>query len=261
MSYINTLSSVQKNNIQNIINEAVLSGITNSNSIAGILAIVSKESNFVPKSENLNYSAKRLQEVFKLSLNRANELANKPEAIGNAIYGGRYGNAANEGFRYRGRGFNQLTFKGNYKKYGTLIGEDISSRPDTVNDVETASKVLMSYNKQQMERLRKSGKLAEYNATNINDFKSPFDATLGFYHITAGAGKSVAYIKGLVTSDKLGGMKKAQARVGELKNYVEEYLKKNPNIKRKGKIKFGFVAIGLFLTIAGFIIYKYKKHL
>ena len=37
-----------------------------------------------------------------------------------------------EGFKFRGRGFIQLTGKDNYKKFGDFIKEDIVSNPDLV---------------------------------------------------------------------------------------------------------------------------------
>jgi putative chitinase len=249
MSYLNTLSNEQKNNIAILVEEAKKAGITNPNSIAGMLAIVSKESAFTPQSENLNYSAQRLQEVFGLSSSRANELAGKPESIANAIYGGKYGNASNEGYKYRGRGFNQLTFKGNYKKYGDIIGEDIVSNPDKVNDVKTAAKVLIAYNKDRMEALRKSGKLKEYNANDINDFKNTQDATLAFYHVTSGVGNSVAKIKALAKNDTLGGMKKALSRVNDLLASVGTYVKKNP---------LKTVALTALVVVATWALIKYS---
>jgi len=249
MSYLNTLSNKQKNNIAILVEEAKKAGITNPNSIAGMLAIVSKESAFEPKSENLNYSASRLQTVFGLSSARANELAGKPEAIANAVYGGKNGNAANEGWKYRGRGFNQLTFKGNYKKYADIIGEDIVSNPDKVNEVQTAAKVLMAYNKDRMEALRKSGKLAEYNAKDINDFKNTKDATLAFYHVTAGVGNSVAKIKAMLQNDPLGGMTKAQNRVNDLLAAIGTYVKKNP---------LKVVALTALVVVATWALIKYS---
>lgn len=249
MSYLDSLSNEQKKNIATIVDEAKKAGITNPYSIAGMLAIVSKESSFVPKSENLNYSAQRLQEVFKIPASRANEIAGNPEATANAMYGGRYGNAANEGYKYRGRGFNQLTFKGNYKKYGDLIGEDLVANPDKVNNVETAAKVLLAYNKTQMEALAKSGKLAEYNAKDINDFKNTKDATLAYYHITAGVGKSVAQIKNLATNDSLGGMKRALNRVNDLLLSVGTYVKKKP---------FKVIFLTSILVIASYALIKYS---
>jgi hypothetical protein len=119
----------------------------------------------------------------------------------------------------------------------------------------------MSYNKEQMEALRKSGKLAEYNAKDINDFKNPKDATLGFYHVTAGVGKSVDRIKALLTNDSLGGMKKAQSRATDLYNYVESFLKKKPNLKSKKGISIGYITLGMFLTLATAVIYKYRGYL
>jgi len=253
MSYIDTLNSKQKANIAIIKDEAIKAGITNPYAIAGMLAIVSKESAFVPKSENLNYSANRLQEVYKLSQKRAKELAGNPQAIGNAIYGGRFGNGDNEGYKFRGRGFNQLTFKDNYIIYGKLANVDIVSNPDTLNtNPLIAAKVLIAYNKKQIDLLKSKGKLKEYNATNINDFRNEKDATLAFYHITAGVGKSVAYVKGLLNKDSLGGMTKAIARVSDLYNYTVEIVKKKP---------FPTILITVLLMVSVYSLVKFSKNL
>jgi putative chitinase len=250
MSYVDTLSAEQKRNMALIKDEAVKGGITNPYSIAAILSIVSKESKFIPQSENLNYSAKRLQEVFNLPSSRANELAGKPKEIGDAIYGGRYGNAKNEGYKYRGRGFNQLTFKGNYADFGKRINEDIVANPDKVNDPKTAAKVLIEFNKQGINSLKNSGKLSAYNSTGINDFKNAEDATLAFYHVTAGTGNSVAYVKGLKTQDKLGGMTNALKRVSDLYTYVTTTIgttvKNNPG---KTGLILGLLGIAIYVLI------------
>jgi len=244
MSYTDSLTQEQKKNIAIIKDEAVKSGITNPCAIAGMLAIVSKESSFVPKSENLNYSASRLQQVFGLSSARANEIANKPELIGNAVYGSKSGNSSTEGYKYRGRGFNQLTFKGNYDAYGKLIGENLVANPDKVNDPKTAAKVLIAFNKKGIDSLKSLGKLASYNATNINDFKNLEDATLAFYHVTAGTGKSVDYVKGLKNKDSLGGMTKALARVQDLYSYVKDTVVKNP---KKTGIVLGILGVAIYV--------------
>lgn len=254
MSYVDTLSAEQKRNMALIRDEAVKGGITNPYSIAAILSIVSKESKFIPQSENLNYSAKRLQEVFDLSASRANQLAGKPKEIGDAIYGGRYGNSKDEGYKYRGRGFNQLTFKENYSDFGKRIKEDLVSNPDKVNDPKTAAKVLIEFNKQGINSLKNSGKLSAYNSTGVNDFKNAEDATLAFYHVTAGTGNSVAYVKGLKAQDKLGGMTKALKRVGDLYTYVKTTI--STTVKKKPG-KTGLI-IGLF-GIAIYVLIKTVK--
>lgn len=258
MSYVDSLSSTQKKNIDAIINSAKNGGITNPISIAGMLAIVSKESNFQPQDENLNYSASRLQEVFGISSSKANQIAHNPEAIGNAIYGGKFGNASNEGYKYRGRGFNGLTFKNNYKKYGKLIDEDIVSNPSKVNEVEIASKVLIEYNKNRFEDLKKLGKLQFYgNAQDINDLSDTKNSVMAFYHVTAGNGNSVEKIKNLAKNDRLGGMTKALSRVDDLL----EYVKKTEGTSGSDKQGISFLGLILGLAIgsgAFFLINKNK---
>jgi len=46
---------------------------------------------------------------------------------------------------YRGRGFNQITFKNNYKKYGEKIGEDLVTTPDRLNDPVVATKAVLAF--------------------------------------------------------------------------------------------------------------------
>lgn len=235
MDYLSTLSAQQKLNAAYLVKEATNAGITNPYAIAAILAIVSKETELKPRSENLSYSAKRISQVFPSLSSRASALANNPEALGNAAYGGKYGNGANEGYKYRGRGYNQLTFKGNYQKFGNLIGVDIVSNPDLVNNPDVAAKVAIAFFKDGINSLKNNGKLSSYNATNINDFKNLTDSTLAFYHVNAGTGKDVSYVKGLQQSDSLGGFTKAKQRVESIYNGLKslasesiDFLKKKP---------------------------------
>lgn len=132
-------------------------GITDPKAVANIMAQVQAESNFKPQNENLNYSGKKLFELYgagnkggnKVRFNtlaEAEALAAKgPEAVGNMIYGGRMGNAGDEGFKYRGRGLIQLTGKDNYKKFGDMIGVDLVKNPDLANDPQIASQIAAAY--------------------------------------------------------------------------------------------------------------------
>jgi putative chitinase len=88
-------------------------------------------------TENLNYSADGLKKIFpKYFPGNLNEsYARKPEAIASRVYASRMGNgneATKEGFKFRGRGFIQLTGKENYASFDKFVEDDILANPDLV---------------------------------------------------------------------------------------------------------------------------------
>ena len=113
-------------------------GITTNLRLAHFLAQCGHESGgFKTVTENLNYSADGLVKIFGKYFNSttAAGYARNPEKIASKVYGNRMGNgseASKEGFKFRGRGYIQLTGKENYTKFGKFIGEDIASNPDLV---------------------------------------------------------------------------------------------------------------------------------
>ena len=112
--------------------------ITNNLRLAHFLAQCAHESgSFKFVSENLNYSADGLKKTFGKYFpgTLAESYAKQPEKIASRVYGGRMGNgdeSTKEGFKFRGRGYIQLTGKGNYTKFTQFIGEDCVSNPDLV---------------------------------------------------------------------------------------------------------------------------------
>lgn len=106
--------------------------------LAHFLAQCGHESGgFKAVSENLNYSAKGLLGTFPKYFNSATaaQYERKPEMIASRVYGGRMGNgdeSTKEGFKFRGRGYIQLTGKSNYTNFAKFIGEDTVSNPDLV---------------------------------------------------------------------------------------------------------------------------------
>lgn len=106
--------------------------------LAHFLAQCAHESgNFRAVSENLNYSSDGLKKIFGKYFpgDLANSYARNPEKIASRVYGGRMGNgdeSTKEGWKFRGRGYIQLTGKSNYTKFGNSIGVDIASNPDVV---------------------------------------------------------------------------------------------------------------------------------
>ena len=94
--------------------------------------------------ENLNYSAQRLTAIFEEyfpTIEEAEAYARQPEKIGNFVYGNRMGNgppSSGDGFKFRGRGFIQLTGKENYTRCGKALGKDLISNPDYLTTIEGA---------------------------------------------------------------------------------------------------------------------------
>jgi putative chitinase len=112
--------------------------ITNNLRLAHFLAQCGHESgNFKAVSENLNYSADGLKKIFgKYFPGNLNEsYARQPEKIASRVYASRMGNgdeSSKEGFKFRGRGYIQLTGKANYTNFTKFIGEDCVANPDLV---------------------------------------------------------------------------------------------------------------------------------
>ena len=118
---------------------AVKFNITNPLRLAHFLAQCGHESGgWRATSENLNYSSKGLMGIFKKyfpTLALAEQYARKPIAIASRVYGSRMGNGpepTQEGYKFRGRGYIQLTGKDNYSAFDKFVSEDILANPDLV---------------------------------------------------------------------------------------------------------------------------------
>lgn len=114
-------------------------GITTPLRLAHFLAQCGHESGgFKAVSENLNYGASGLKGIFKKyfptdALAKAYE--RKPEKIANKVYASRMGNgaeASGDGYKFRGRGYIQLTGKDNYAAFDKTVEDDILANPDLV---------------------------------------------------------------------------------------------------------------------------------
>lgn len=106
---------------------------------AAFLAQCAHESgSFTATVENLNYSKEALVKVWPkhfASVAFATAYHRQPEKIANRAYRDRMGNgdeASGDGWRYRGRGFIQLTGKNNYAAYGKAIGVDTVKQPELI---------------------------------------------------------------------------------------------------------------------------------
>lgn len=128
-------------------------GITKASHQAAFIAQIGHESGgFTRLTESFNYSVAALQAVFDHRLNaeqcarlgrQRNEatvpLARQQE-IANLVYGNRYGNGPAEGWRYRGRGLKQITFRDNYRQCGAALKIDLVANPDLLLKDEHAAR-------------------------------------------------------------------------------------------------------------------------
>ncbi len=111
--------------------------ITTPLRLAHFLAQCGHESaGFKAVSENLNYSADGLKKIFgKYFPGDATAYSRNPEKIASKVYANRMGNGdekSKDGWKFRGRGYIQLTGKSNYQGFTKFIGEDCVANPDLV---------------------------------------------------------------------------------------------------------------------------------
>jgi putative chitinase len=113
-------------------------GVNTPMRLAHFLSQTGHESGgFRVTTENLNYSAKGLCGIFKkyFTPESAAEYQRKPEKIANIVYTNRMGNgnqASGEGYKFRGRGFLQVTGKNNYEALSKDMSVDFINNPDLV---------------------------------------------------------------------------------------------------------------------------------
>jgi putative chitinase len=139
-------------------------GINTPLRLAHFLAQCGHESGgFRATQENLNYSAKGLNGIFRKYFPTeasAAAYARQPAKIASKVYGNRMGNgpeSTGEGYKFRGRGYIQLTGKENYTAFGKAIGEDIISNPDVVASKYALLSAAWFFSKNGLHRMADEG--------------------------------------------------------------------------------------------------------
>ncbi len=132
--------------------------------LAHFLAQCGHESGgFKATQENLNYSAKGLMGIFKKYFPTqalAEQYQRNPQKIASKVYGGRMGNgpeSTQEGYKFRGRGYIQLTGKENYTAFGKAINEDMVSNPDKVASSYALLSAAWFFNKNGLHKMADGG--------------------------------------------------------------------------------------------------------
>ena len=124
------VSGDKAKNFQVVVNSMKKHGITNQYTQKAILATISKECGFIPKSEKgygdtansiieekFADKIKIYEDKNKVKVDIESIKKNDKEFF-DMLYGGKRDNdSPGDGYKYRGRGFNQITYKRGYKKY------------------------------------------------------------------------------------------------------------------------------------------------
>ena len=119
--------------------------------------------NFKIVEENLNYSSKGLSTVFKrffINESEINLYAKNSQNISNKVYGNRMGNGnelSGDGWKYRGRGYIQLTGKDNYKLLDQFVPENLIDNPDLVATKYPLMSAAWFFNKNGLHKLADKG--------------------------------------------------------------------------------------------------------
>ena len=127
-------------------------GINTRERVCHFLATIAVESaELTAVEENLNYSADGLLKTFPKYFRSsavARSYERHPQQIANRVYANRYGNgneASGDGWRYRGRGLIQYTFRDNYKEYAKWCGYDVERQPELLAQPKGATRSACHY--------------------------------------------------------------------------------------------------------------------
>lgn len=146
-----SLSQGQVDNLEILIDEGAKRGLP-LHHLAYALATAYHEvgSAMKPVSENLYYStAARIRAVWPTrfaTVAAAQPYAKNPERLANKVYANRMGNgpeASGDGWRYRGRGYVQLTGQINYERASNVVGVDLVKNPDRALEPRLAAVLML----------------------------------------------------------------------------------------------------------------------
>lgn len=204
------VSSSDKKMAEIVLEKLKKYGIVNPIVQKAILSVVGKESKFNPQISEVSYSKtlnSRIRKIFgnrvkDLSDSELNSLKKDQVKFWDRVYGEtdptgasqKMGNTEpGDGYKYRGRGFNGITFKSNYRKYTNLLRKngvnvDLVQNPELLTDPEIAAEVNALYF---VEQLSSPESRKKYGNGNPNDFKDFQTALKAVTNANAGWGRNI----------------------------------------------------------------------
>ena len=172
----------QDANLEEIRKAAIKFGITNPQMIIAMQANALKETGGRVIVENVNYtknSRERLQEIFGARISRLSDaelaqIQTSPQAFANYVYGTPGNSLGNtqpgDGYKFRGRGFIQITGRANYTAVSkALYGDDrLVKNPDLLNNPTAAAEATAWFVNRSLGNFSKNMKLDPKDITQEN---------------------------------------------------------------------------------------------
>jgi predicted chitinase len=166
-------------------------GIIEPTEQAAFLAQIDHETQgFSRLEENLKYSPSRLRKISGASRGKvAAAIRRGPEGIGELLYGGRkdLGNTVKgDGYKFRGRGFIQLTGRANYAAASKALGINLVDNPDLATDPAIAARIATWFHQKNKKLvnasrggdIRTARKLVNGGLNGIDDVSQKFSSYL-----------------------------------------------------------------------------------
>ena len=206
-------------------------GITNVYAQRALLANVEKETGGTKMEENLTAykgtSNKRIREIFKTraagySDQQLNEIKKDPYKFGEFVYGkntqigqGMGNTEKGDGYKYRGRGFIQLTGKNNYRAYSDVAGVDLVKNPDAMLDPVISAKVSAEFIKRGSKTL---------------DFKNQKEADRAITQVIGGLGLNLNKGYG---KELLARVQEYSVKYSDVGSQIDNQSKNNADMKKE----------------------------
>jgi predicted chitinase len=153
---VTSLNQTQKDNLH-ILNKTLKEkGFKTVASRIAVAAVCGKETTLIPKSE-ISYKTTTVENIRKIFGDKISDLTDpevenlkqdpNPALFFNYVYRNESKNRAgtDDGYTFRGRGFNQITSRGNYEAITNFSGVDYINSPDKLNEVQGASNAAAWY--------------------------------------------------------------------------------------------------------------------
>ena len=121
-----------------------------------------ESASFKRTTENLSYSASGLVKSFPTHFTNmdAREYAHNQQAIANKVYADRMGNGdekSGDGWKYKGRGYIQLTSRSNYQLFADFMDKSVMANPDLVATKYPLASAAFFFNKNNLWKICDKG--------------------------------------------------------------------------------------------------------